>query len=85
MKKFKKIVFVIVLISFGLGIYDGYLIKKGGDPRFTLMLHNNDHVTHVGALYYYQSDTGDSPFYPFGSNYNIKVGLWFLPGIKFAN
>ena len=85
MKKIRKYLLVIVLISLSLGILNGIQIKKGGNPALTLKFYNNEYTTHVGFLYYFKSDSNDYPAIEFGYNHNIKVGIWFLPGIDFAN
>ena len=85
MKKTKKYLLVIVLMSLAMGILNGYRIKKGENPVLTMKFSNNDYVTHVGLLYYYKSDTNDYPAKRFGTNNNIKVGIWFFPGVNFAN
>ena len=85
MKKTKKYLLVILLMSLTMGIINGNRIKKDEDPVLTLKFYNNDYTTHVGLLYYFKSDSNDSPTIPFGYNNNIKVGIWFLPGIDFAN
>lgn len=85
MKKAKKLIFVTVLLSLSMMILNSIRIKKGENPIMTIKLYNNDYTTHIGLLYYFKSDTNDYPAIEFGYNNNIKVGIWFLPGIDFAN
>lgn len=72
-------------MALSMVILNGIRIKKGKNPVLTLKLYNNDYTTHVGLLYYFKSDTNDFPAKEFGFNNNIKLGIWFLPSVDFAN
>lgn len=83
MKKVKKSILVTVLLSLSMVILNSIRIKKGENPILTIKLYNNDYTTHIGLLYYFKSDTNDYPAIEFGYNRNIKLGIWFLPGLDF--
>ena len=78
----KWVLVLIILFFFSSSAVDYSRIKNNKDPNLAIKYYTNDTVYYIGLLYYYSGNIMDSPTRPLFHSTDIKIGVWFLPGLS---
>lgn len=78
----KWVLVLIILFSVASSAVDYSRIKNNKDPNLAIKYYTNDTVYYIGLLYYYSGNIMDSPTRPLFHSTDIKIGVWFLPGLS---
>ena len=79
----KWVLVLIILFSVASSAVDYSRIKNNKDLNLAIKYYTNDTVYYIGLLYYYSGNIMDSPTRPLFHSTDIKIGVWFLPGLSF--
>lgn len=80
MKKYGKLIIIIVIIGMITYFIDSKRVREQKEPKFVIKIisENGSKVSYFGLGYKVVCYVGVSPKEPFKSNIGLKMGTWFM-------